>query len=665
MAISPDAISQPSMPAAPLVPDGDEWLRATLAQTWHRRPGLKGWISTTNHKDIGMRFIVTAFVFLLLGGILALMLRMQLMRPDNTLMGPQLYNQLFTTHGTTMMFLFAVPIMEGFGLYLVPLMLGTRNVSFPRLLNFGYYVYLFAGLALYGGLLLKIWPDQGWFSYTPLSGPEFSPGKRVDLWSQVVTLVEISTLVGAAEIIATVFKQRAPGMSLSRIPLFVWAQLVTAFMIIFAMPAVMLSSTMLTLDRLPHVNTHFFNHAEGGDSLLWQHLFWFFAHPEVYIIFIPATGFISAILPAFTRRKMFGYLPLVLSMIATAFIGFGVWVHHMFATPLPELGQGLFTASSMMITIPNGIQIFCWTATLWGGRIYLKTPILFILGFFTIFVIGGLTGVMLASLSLNLQAHDTMFVVAHLHYVLIGGAVFPLFGAFYFWFPKWTGRMLNEVVGWWNFGLMFIGFNLAFFPLHQLGLQGMPRRVYSYQPDTGWANMNLLATAGAFLIALGVLVFMINVFWSRRHGLIAGDNPWGADTLEWATSSPPPPYNFAYLPTVTGRAPVWEDTPETPVVRGLSATEREVLITTTHDAIPDHRYHMSKDSLWSFSTAVVTACTLMGVVFHPIAIPIGAVFVLAVLVGWFHPTNETKPIHNPQEQPDPESNHLMRPAEHG
>src|SRR4051794_11240286 len=457
-----------------------------LDRTWGRRPGFVGWLTSTDHKDIGLRFVRTAFVFFLLGGILALLMRVQLAGPRNAVLDPDLYNQLFTTHGTTMMFLFAVPVMEGMALYLVPLMVGARNVAFPRLMNFGYHLYLMAGVLLYVSLILDAGPDMGWFSYVPLAGPDYGPGKRVDVWSQMVTMVEISTLVGAVEIITTVLKMRAPGMSLNRIPLFVWAQLTTAVMILFAMPSVMLCSTMLAADRMTLVNTHFFNPAEGGDPLLWQHLFWFFAHPEVYIIFIPATGFVSEILTTFCRRKAFGYVALVLANAAVAFIGFGVWVHHMFATPLPRLGQGLFTASSLMIVIPNSVQFFCWLATLWGGRPQIRLPLAFVLAFFLTFLIGGLTGVMLASVSIDTQVHDTFFVVAHLHYVLIGGAIFPLFGAFYLWYPKWTGRMLGEGLGWCNFLFLFLGFHLTFFPMHVLGLRGMPRRIYSYTGETGW-----------------------------------------------------------------------------------------------------------------------------------------------------------------------------------
>lgn len=649
----PKAIAEPEAPREELVeflPGRVEADRLALEKTWGREPGFVGWLSSTNHKDIGLRYVGTAFLFFLLGGLLAALMRVQLAAPGNTFLDPDQYNQVFTTHGTTMMFLFAVPVMEGMGLYLVPLMIGTRNVAFPKLMNFGYYVYLIAGLLLYVSFALDIGPDMGWFSYVPLAGPEFGPGKRTDVWSQVVTLVEISAMVNAVEVITTVLKQRAPGMSLNRIPLFVWAQVVASFMILFAMPAVTVCSTMLTMDRLTNVGTQLFNQAEGGDALLWQHLFWFFGHPDVYIFFLPAVGFISSILPTFCRRKQFGYTPLVLSMIGVAFIGFGVWVHHMFTTPLPRLGQGMFTASSLMIVIPNGIQIFCWAATLWAGRPVLKTPMLFVLGFFAIFVLGGMTGVILASVSIDRQVHDTYFVVAHFHYVLIGGAVFPLFGAFYYWFPKWTGRLMSERLGKLSFWLTFLGFNLTFFPMHQLGLQGMTRRIYTYLPEEGWADLNLAASLGAALLALGVLALIVNGLWSRKRGLVAGDDPWGAGTLEWATTSPPPPYNFLHPPTVRGSYPVWENPPDTPVVVGLSSRHREVLITSTHEAAPDHRYHMSGDSLWPFSLAVVTGGTLIGLIFHPVAVPVGGALALATAAGWFWPSHEPKPIHNPGEE---------------
>ncbi len=614
-----------------------------MARTWARSPGFLGWVMSTDHKDIGLRYIVTSFVFFLLGGVLALLMRVQLAFPGGAFLGPDSYNQVFTTHGTTMMFLFAVPVMEGFGLYLVPLMIGTRNVSFPRLLNFSYYVYLIAGLLLYVSLLLNIGPDMGWFAYVPLSGPEYSPGKRVDLWSWFVTLVEIPALAVSVELITTILKQRAPGMSLNRIPAYVWSQLVTSTMILFAFPAVLLFSTMLGTDRTARINTHFFNPAEGGDALLWQHLFWFFGHPDVYVIFLPAVGFVSTILPTFTGRRLFGYSALMLSLIATAFIGFGVWVHHMFATPLPELGQGMFTAASLMIVIPSGVQIFCWTATLWGGRPRLELPLAFVLGFFAIFVLGGLTGVMLASVSINLQVHDTYFIVAHLHYVLIGGSIFPLFGALYYWFPKWSGRLMGSTLGWWNFWLMFLGFNLTFFPMHLLGLRGMPRRVYTYPAGAGWGGLNFLASVGAGLLGLGVLAFLVNVVWSWRRGRVADANPWRAGTLEWSTSSPPPRYNYLHPPTIRSLYPLWEDSPDTPVITGLSTEVREVLVTTTQDALPDHRYELAADSIWPLLTALVVGGMLIGFVFYLIAFPVGLGLLFLALVGWFWPKSGRAP----------------------
>jgi cytochrome c oxidase subunit I+III len=501
-------------------------------------------------------------------------------------------------------------------------------------------MFVLGGVMLYGALLLNIGPDTGWFAYVPLSGPEYAPGKRVDFWSQMITLTEISSLCAAVSVITTVFKQRAVGMSLNRIPLLVWAMLVTSFMIIFAMPSVMLASGLVAMDRLTHVNTHFFNAAEGGDALLYQHLFWFFGHPEVYIIFIPATGFVSTIITTFSKRTIFGYTPLVLSLIATGFIGFGLWVHHMFATPLPRMGQSFFTGSSMLIAIPNGINIFCWIATLWGGKPRIKTPLLWVLGFIALFVLGGLTGVMLASVSLDVQMHDTFFVVAHFHYVLIGGAVFPLFGAFYYWFPKWSGRLLNETLGKWNFWLFFVGFNLTFFPMHILGLHGMTRRIYTYVAETGWGNLNLLATAGAVLMGVSVVTFLVNVAWSRKRGLTAGADPWSSPTLEWAAPSPPPAYNFLHFPSVRGRDALWDDFERAPLMVGIRSDVRQVINTSLMDARPQHTFDPASDSIWPPVLALTVGGCFFACIFTPWAIPIGAVLSGIVLVLWFWRGNE-------------------------
>ncbi|MBZ9811354.1 cytochrome c oxidase subunit I [Mesorhizobium sp. BR1-1-9] len=613
-------------------------LHECLAHAWRTPKGLYGWLVTVDHKLIGRRYMVTAFLFLALAGLSALAMRFQLATPEARHIGPDLYNQLFTMHGTTMMFLFAVPVMEAFAIYLVPLMIGTRNVAFPRLNAFSYWVYLSGGLMIWIAFAFDTGADAGWFSYVPLAGPEYGIGKRPDFWAQMVTYTEVSALAVAVEIIATVFKQRAPGMSLDRIPLYVWSVLVMAFIILFAMPAVMVSSTMLILDRL--VGTRFFDPAAGGDALLWQHLFWFFGHPEVYIIFIPATGFVSAILPTFVRRPVFGYLGIVLSLIAIGFLSFGLWVHHMFATGLPQLGESFFTASSMMIAIPSGIQIFCWTATIWGGRPIFATPLLFVLGFIFTFVIGGLTGVMVASVPLDLQVHDTYFVVAHFHYVLVGGAVFPLLGAVYYWFPKITGRMLSERLGRWNFWLVFIGFNLTFFPMHILGLQGMPRRVYTYPPASGWGGTNLFISISSLVVFAGFALFVLNVLLSLRNGRIAGDNPWGASTLEWATTSPPPSYDFSRLPVVTHREPLWAEADILPVVEGLRVDAREVLAGTVADAVPQLRVPSADNSIWPLLSAIAVGGAFLGSIYTPWAVVWGAIPVSIGFICWFWPKGE-------------------------
>jgi len=611
-----------------------------LNRTWSDPPGFASWFRHVDHRTIGRRYLVTAFGFFLLGGILAALMRLQLSRPDNTIITPDLYNQIFTTHGTTMMFLFAVPVMQGLGVYFVPLMVGAREIAFPRLVAYSYWMFLFGGIFLYVSFLLNAGPDVGWFSYPPLAESLYTPSKRADVWAQLITFTEVASLAVAVSLITTAFKLRTPGMTLNRVPIFVWAQVVTSFMVLFAMPAVMLASTSLICDRL--VNTHFFDPEQSGDPLLWQHLFWFFGHPEVYIIFIPGTGIVSTLVATFSRRRMFGYLAVVLSLVATAFMGFGLWVHHMFATGLPQLGESFFTAASIIIAIPTGTQIFCWIATMWSGKVVLKVPMLWVLGFFGVFVLGGLTGVMLASVPLDTQLHDTFFVVAHFHYVLIGGAVFPLFGAFYYWFPKITGRMLSERLGTWVCGLLFVGFNLTFFPMHVLGLHGMPRRVYTYQASLGWSDLNLMASLGAAVMACAVLLFLVDVIRALRVGVPAPANPWDASTLEWATDSPPAPCSFPLPPTVGGREPLWDNAPDQPVVVGLRRDVREVLVTHVLDAEPDHRKVFPAPSIWPLVTAIATTGMFIWSIFTPWGVTYGSIPIFIAMVGWFWPKSPTE-----------------------
>lgn len=616
----------------------------SLRRIWQAPPGLLGFFTAVNHRTVGLRYIITGLAFFVLAGIAALLMRIQLLFPENTFLNADLYNQLFTMHGTTMMFLFAVPIMEGVGIYLVPLMIGTRDMAFPRLNAFGYFVFLISGVVLWVSLLFGSAPDGGWFAYTPLTGPRYSPGIGIDFYATLLTFLELAALVAAVELIVTILKFRAPGMSFNRIPLFVWAILVMAFMIVFAMPSLITASAQLALDRT--LGTQFYNPENGGDPLLWQHLFWFFGHPEVYIIFVPALGIVSAVLPTFARRPVVGYFYLVLSFVAIGIVSFGLWVHHMFTTGLPILGLSFFTVASMMIAIPSGIQIFSSLATLRLGRPVFSTPMLYVLGFIVIFVIGGITGVMVAAVPFDAQVHDTYFVVAHFHYVLIGGAVFPLLAGLYYWFPKATGKLLDERLGRLGFWLTFIGFNVTFFTMHITGFAGMPRRVYTYLDGLGWEGLNIVSTVGAFILAAGILVFFTDLFIGLRRGKPAGNNPWQAGTLEWATTSPPQPYNFDRIPVVRSRYPLW-DAPD-----GILETyefqshlsRRETLGTTILDAKPEQRVELPGPTIIPFITALATAFTFVGLMVNVVLVPLGGILIALSIVAWHWPNEQQRDL---------------------
>jgi cytochrome c oxidase subunit 1 len=609
--------------------------RGRLAETWADAPGLWGFLTTVDHKRIAGRYVLTAMLLLFLAGMLAVDMRLQLAQPDMHRMGPQGYDESFSLHGSTMLFLVSVPVMEAMAMWLVPLMLGQRTMAFPRINAFSYWLYLGGVLMLWVPHALGITPDLGWFEYPPLSGPGYAPGHRVDIWAQMITFTEVAALSVSVNLVVTILKMRPPGMTLARMPLFLWAMLIASLMTIFALPSVMLVTSMLIADRL--VGTQFFAPAAGGDALLFQHLFWFFGHPEVYIIFIPALGFVSAIVETFSRRTIFGHVPMVISMLAIALLAFGLWVHHMFAVGLPKLGNAFYTAASMAIALPAGIQIFCWIATIWSGKPRFRTPLLWVLGFIATFVIGGLSGVMTASAPLDLQLTDTYFIVAHLHYVLVGGALFPLFGAFCYWYPKATGRLMSERWGIAAFALVFTGFNVGFFPMHILGLEGMPRRVYTYGPEMHWGLLNLIATIGTLISAAGGMVFVANALISVYRGEPAGNDPWGGPSLEWATGSPPPPHNFDHTPVVDSVAPLWTARDYLPVMSGLSDEHRQVLVTTVVDALPEYRQHSPSPSIWPLIAALGVTILFVGSIFTPWALVWGAVPVAIPLIGWFWP----------------------------
>jgi cytochrome c oxidase subunit I len=515
--------------------------------------GWTSWFTTTDHKRIGIMYMVLTFVFFCLGGVEALMIRLQLGAPNNTLVTPQTYNQLFTMHGTTMVFLFVVPMMAGLANYFIPLMVGARDMAYPRLNALSFWLLLAGGIVFYASIFWNP-PEAGWTSYAPLSNALYSPSGGQDAWIYLIHLTGLSSILGAVNFYATIANMRARGMSWGRLPLFVWAILTYSVLIIFAMPVIAAAVTMLLTDR--HFGTHFFDPADGGSPLLWQNLFWFFGHPEVYIMVLPGFGLVSEILPVFARKPIFGYKAIAASTVAIAFLGFLTWAHHMFTTPLPEAILVFVMLSSFLIAIPTGVKMLNWIGTLWHGTIEFKTPLLFCVGFLALFLIGGISGVFLAVFPVDWQLNETYFVVAHIHFVLVGGAVFTIFAAIYYWFPKITGRMLSEGLGKLSFYLMFFGFLITFLIQHVMGLDGMPRRVYEYDNVGHLALYNQISTVGSFILAAGVLVTIVNVMRSLKVGVIAGPDPWKANTLEWFTSSPPPVNNFDVVPLVRSAEPM-------------------------------------------------------------------------------------------------------------
>jgi cytochrome c oxidase subunit I len=528
----------------------------TMEAPHAKKSAIWGWLSTTDHKRIGALYLYTSLTFFLLGGIEALIIRAQLFSPNGRLVSADVYNEIFTMHGTTMIFLALMPLSSAFFNFLIPLQIGARDVAFPRLNAFSYWIYLFGGIFINASWLWNAAPNGGWFGYAPLSTRLYSPGLNMDFYVVGLQILSLATLAAAFNFITTIINMRAPGMRMMRMPVFTWSAFVTQFLVLAAFPILTIALTFLLFDRF--FGTQFYEVAAGGDPLLWQHLFWLFGHPEVYILVLPAFGLVSEVLPPFAKKPLFGYPAMVYSLILIGFLAFGVWAHHMFAVGMGPVADATFGVTSMLIAIPTGIKIFNWVATVWGGSVKFNSACLFALGLVSMFTIGGISGVMHASPPTDLQQTDTYFVVAHLHYVLFGGTMMGLFAGVYYYFPKMTGHLLDETLGQWHFWLSFIGANLAFFPMHYSGLYGMPRRVYTYDSGQGITIFNQLSTIGAFLIAVATVFFVINVLRNRRNGVIAGANPWDAPTIEWAMPSPPPVYNYAVLPTITSRYPLWD-----------------------------------------------------------------------------------------------------------
>ena len=619
-----------------------------LQRIWKRQPGLFGWFGTVDHKIIGKRYLVTSCAFLIAAGLAALIMRLQLARPNAHLVGPETYNQLFTMHGLTMLIWYAAPVLSGFSIYIWPLMIGARDMAYPKANALSYWLFLLSGIFLYTSPFLGQAPNDGWFGLPPYSLRQFNPGLNMDFFALAYLFITISTTVGAINFVGTIMKMRCPGMSLNRMPLFLYGTMTASFVALFALPALSVACTFLFFER--RFGMHFFDVSYQGHPMLWQHLFWMFGHPWVYIVVLPAMGMVSEVIPTFSRRPMVGYTFVAMSTIATGIMGFGVWVHHMFATGIPPMAASFYSGASNLIAIPSAIAVVAWIATVWTGRPVFKSPMLFALGFVVLFVIGGVSGVVTAAIAFDWQVTATYFIVAHIHYVLIGINVFGVMAGLHYWFPKMTGRLMNERLGVWSFWTMFVGVNIGFFPMHIAGLLGMPRRVYTYPAGVGLGAVNGVETVGSFLFALGILLVLINVVLSWRVGQVAGANPWDAGTLEWAVSSPPPEYDFAVIPTVASLHPLWEERlragrPElnahsSKVFRGpVLARGRESMATSPLEGEVMAQQRMPRDSLWPLLLALGVAGAFYGLVFAVWWLFVASiVWTVVCVAGWFWPS---------------------------
>ena len=586
--------------------------------------GLWGWITTVDHKRIGVLYGVTAFIMFLIAGLEAGAIRAQLAQPDSTLIGPETFNRLFTMHATAMVFMVIMPLSASFFNFVVPLAIGARDVAFPRLNAFSYWVFLFGVLLMHASFLVGQVPDAGWFSYANLTSTTYSPNDGLDFWALGLLVLGVSSVAAALNFMVTIINMRCPGMTMMRMPVFIWMTLITSILLVLAFPVITVGLVELVLDR--NFGTHFFDTSGGGDPIMWQHLFWVFGHPEVYILILPPMGVVSEILPTFSRKPLFGYPVVVFSGIVIGVMSWAVWSHHMFTTGMGPTALTVFTITTMLIAVPTGVKIFNWIGTMWGGSIEFKTPMLFAIGFISLFIIGGLSGVSHAVAPSDFQQQDTYYIVAHIHYVLFGGSIFGILAGMYYWFPKLTGRMMSEGLGKWNFWLTFIGMNLTFFPMHFVGLNGMPRRIYTYSEEFGWGLLNSLASLGYVVLFIGMLLLVINIIQSLRNGRVAGHDPWDAPTLEWSISSPPPVYNFAEIPRVEGRDPYWTTKRRAEAAgQPVAGPEARVDVSTIH---------MPSPSYWPALVAVGVVLIAAGLLTHYGLSFVGGVIALLGTIGW-------------------------------